>query len=119
MEADTNSRSKDVTDEQFRRPVADRRTAGRWCCTPGYDTGFRARDGGGPVRFTVGWGDEPTYTGLKNSVHVTITEASGTPVADLGDTLEVEVIKGPTGRRPLVANFRVGQFGTPGATGRS
>ena len=71
--------------------------------------------GGGPVRFVVGWGDEPTYTGFKNSVQVTVTEASGEPVTDLGDTLKVEVIKGSDRRTlPLVANFRIGGFGTPG-----
>lgn len=69
----------------------------------------------GPVRFVVGWGDEPTYTGFKNSVQVTISEANGTPVTDLGDTLKVEVIKGADKvTLPLVANFRVGGSGTPG-----
>jgi hypothetical protein len=71
--------------------------------------------GGGPVRFVVGWGDEPTYTGFKNSVQVTVSEASGAPVTDLGDTLTVEVIKGEDKTTlPLVPNFRVGAFGTPG-----
>ena len=70
---------------------------------------------GGPVRFVVGWGDEPTYTGFKNSVQVTVTEASGTPVTDLGDALKVEVIKGADRTTlPLVPNFRVGGSGTPG-----
>lgn len=70
---------------------------------------------GGPVRFVVGWGDEPTYTGFKNSVQVTVTDGNGTPVTDLGDTLKVEVIKGADRTTlPLVANFRVGGFGTPG-----
>jgi len=70
---------------------------------------------GGPIRFVVGWGDEPTYTGFKNSVQVTISEASGAPVTDLGDTLTVEVIKGEDKTTlPLVPNFRVGAFGTPG-----
>ena len=70
---------------------------------------------GGPVRFVVGWGDEPTYTGFKNSVQVTVSEASGAPVTDLGDTLTVEVIKGEDKTTlPLVPNFRVGAFGTPG-----
>ena len=70
---------------------------------------------GGPVRFVVGWGDEPTYTGFKNSVQVTVSEANGAPVTDLGDTLSVEVIKGDERTTlPLVANFRVGAFGTPG-----
>lgn len=70
---------------------------------------------GGPVRFVVGWGDEPTYTGSKNSVQVTISEANGAPVNDLGDTLSVEVLKGNEKTTlPLVANFRVGGPGTPG-----
>lgn len=70
---------------------------------------------GGPVRFVVGWGDEPTYTGVKNSVQVTVSEANGAPVTDLGDTLSVEVIKGDEKTAlPLVANFRVGTSGTPG-----
>ncbi len=71
--------------------------------------------GGGAVRFAVGWGEEPTYTGFKNSVQVTITEATGAPVTDVGDTLSVEVIKGAEKTTlPLVANFRVGGPGTPG-----
>jgi hypothetical protein len=70
----------------------------------------------GPVRFVVGWGDEPAYTGFKNSVQVTITEANGgTPITDVADSLKVEVTKGSdTMTVPLVANFRVGAFGTPG-----
>jgi hypothetical protein len=70
----------------------------------------------GPLRFVVGWGDEPAYTGFKNSVQVTITEANdGAPVTDVVDSLKVEVIKGSdTMSAPLVANFRVGGFGTPG-----
>ncbi|HUR22687.1 MAG TPA: hypothetical protein VMZ73_02325 [Acidimicrobiales bacterium] len=70
---------------------------------------------GGPVRFVVGWGDEPSYTGFKNSVQVTVSEASGAPITDLGDALTVEVIKGDDrATLPLVPNFRVGAFGTPG-----
>lgn len=69
----------------------------------------------GPLRFVVGWGDEPTYTGFKNSVQVTLTEANGTPITDVGDTLTVEVIKGDERTTlPLVANFRVGGSGSPG-----
>lgn len=70
---------------------------------------------GGPVRIVVGWGDEPTYTGFKNSVQVTITDANGAPVTDIGDTLRVEVIKGADRMTlPLVANFGAGAAGTPG-----
>ena len=71
---------------------------------------------GGALRFVVGWGDEPAYTGFRNSVQVTVTESSsGAPVTDIGDSLKVEVIKGEERfTAPLVANFRVGAFGTPG-----
>jgi hypothetical protein len=69
----------------------------------------------GPVRFVVGWGDEPSFTGFKNSVQVTVSEANGSPITDLGDALTVEVIKGDDKTTlPLVPNFRVGAFGTPG-----
>ena len=70
----------------------------------------------GALQFVVGWGDEPAYTGFKNSAQVTITEANGgAPVTDVTDSLKVEVIKGSDKVTvPLVANFRVGAFGTPG-----
>jgi len=69
----------------------------------------------GAFQFVVGWGDEPPYTGFKNSVQVTITQADGGAVTELGDALNVEVIKGTERTSlPLVANFRVGGFGTPG-----
>lgn len=70
----------------------------------------------GAVQFVVGWGDEPSYSGFKNSVQLTLSEANGgPPITDLGDTLRVEVIKGSDRTNvPLRANFRVGAFGTPG-----
>ena len=70
----------------------------------------------GGFRLEVGWGDEPAYTGLKNSVQVTVSEADGgAPVTDLGDSLEVEVIKGSDKiTLPLQADFGTSGFGTPG-----
>lgn len=70
----------------------------------------------GGFRLAVGWGDEPAYTGVMNSVQVTISEANGAaPVTDLGDSLDVEVIKGSDRiTLPLQANFGVGAAGTPG-----
>jgi hypothetical protein len=69
----------------------------------------------GSIRLVVGWGDEPSFTGFKNSVQVTVSETNGPPVTDLGDALTVEVIKGDDKTTlPLVPNFRVGAFGTPG-----
>ncbi|HEX2047914.1 MAG TPA: hypothetical protein VHF27_09125 [Acidimicrobiales bacterium] len=70
----------------------------------------------GGFQFVVGWGEEPAYTGFKNSVQVTISEANGgPPVTDLGDSLEVEVGKGSERMTlPLEPGFRVGGPGTPG-----
>lgn len=48
----------------------------------------------GGLQFVVGWGEEPAYTGQKNSVDVSVSEAGGAPVTDLGDALKVEVSKG-------------------------
>jgi hypothetical protein len=64
----------------------------------------------GGIRFVVGWGQEPAYTGLKNSVEVTVSEAGGRPVNDLGDGLKVEVIKGSERvTLPLEASFAGGE----------
>jgi len=61
-------------------------------------------------RLTLGWGDEPAYSGHKNSVDVDVADAAGAPVTDLGGgTLAVEVSFGeervvlpllPSGARP-------------------
>lgn len=70
----------------------------------------------GGFEFVVGWGDEPAYTGLKNSVQVSITEAdTGSPVTDLGDNLKAEVIKGSERVvLPLVADIGRGATRTAG-----
>src|SRR5947208_14390930 len=69
----------------------------------------------GAVQFVVGWGDEPAYSGFKNSVQLTISEANGgAPITDITDTLKVEVAKGSDKMTvPLTPNFRVGAFRTP------
>jgi len=48
----------------------------------------------GAYSFVVGWGDEPAYAGLKNSVQLLLSTKAGKPVTNLGDTLKVEVIVG-------------------------
>ncbi len=70
----------------------------------------------GGFRLAVGWGEEPAYTGVMNSVQVTISEANGAaPVTDLGESLEVEVVKGSDRMTlPLQANFGVGESRTAG-----
>ncbi len=69
----------------------------------------------GALRFVVGWGDEPTYTGYKNSVQLMVTDAQGDPVNDLGDAVEVEVVYGEESTLlPMGANFVPGAFGEEG-----
>jgi hypothetical protein len=69
----------------------------------------------GRYRFTVGFGDEPAYAGQKNSVQLLLSTAAGTPVTDLGDTLEVMVMAGNQRQDlSLEPNFEVGELGTPG-----
>ncbi|HYU93380.1 MAG TPA: hypothetical protein VEN95_07875 [Actinomycetota bacterium] len=48
----------------------------------------------GAYHFVVGWGDEPAYAGLKNSVQLILSTKAGKPVTNLGDSLKVEVIFG-------------------------
>ena len=45
----------------------------------------------GQYHLTIGWGDEPAYTGFKNAVTLAIADAAGAPVADAGASLSVEV----------------------------
>jgi hypothetical protein len=69
----------------------------------------------GDYQFVVGWGDEPTYAGFKNSVQLILADADGEPVVDLGDTLNVEVSFGDqTIELAIAPNFEVGEFGEPG-----
>jgi hypothetical protein len=50
--------------------------------------------GAGALRLTIGWGDEPAFAGSKNSVDVIVSDASGTPVTDIGGSLIAEVTFG-------------------------
>jgi hypothetical protein len=60
----------------------------------------------GKLRFTVGWGDEPTYAGSRNSVQLILVDSKGKPITDLGDSLKVEVIFGSqTVTLPLETTF--------------
>src|SRR5439155_2089312 len=56
----------------------------------------------GRYELEVGWASEPTYAGVQNAVQVTITDAKGTPVDDLGDPgLTVTVSTGTATSDPL------------------
>jgi hypothetical protein len=48
----------------------------------------------GPFHLMIGWGDEPAFSGLKNSVEVDISDAGGMPVVDIGGSLAAEVVFG-------------------------
>jgi hypothetical protein len=45
----------------------------------------------GQYRLTIGWGDEPAFTGSKNFVSVAVADAAGKPVVDPSASLAVEV----------------------------
>jgi hypothetical protein len=70
----------------------------------------------GKYHVAVGFGDEPAYSGQKNSVQMLINDANDHPVTDLGPTLQVEVRFGGQTMAPLAMepDFEVGEFGTPG-----
>lgn len=45
----------------------------------------------GSLRLTIGWGDEPAFSGLKNAIEVAVADAAGAPVTDVADPWTVEV----------------------------
>ena len=55
----------------------------------------------GSIVMTVGWGDEPPFTGIKNSVQLLLADKAGKPIVDLTDTLKVEVRFGSQTSGPL------------------
>jgi len=63
----------------------------------------------GPYHLLIGFGSEPTYAGMQNSVFLLLTNAkSGVPIVDegLGDTLKVEVGFGTQKKLlPLVSSY--------------
>ncbi len=75
-------------------------------------------------RLTIGWGDEPAYSGYRNSVDVDVADGAGAPVTDLGGgSLAVEVSFGderitlpllPYGPKP--GRFRAGLVPTRAGT---
>ena len=72
----------------------------------------------GRYNVEVGFGDEPAYTGAKNSVVMFLNDADDKPVVDLGDTLRVDVSMASDDAQKLSMsmepNFEVGGDGTPG-----
>jgi hypothetical protein len=72
----------------------------------------------GKYNVEVGFGDEPVYTGERNSVQLLLNDANDKPVTDLGDTLKVDISTGSGDTQKLTLtmepNFEVGGEGTPG-----
>jgi hypothetical protein len=59
----------------------------------------------------VGWSEEPAYSGLKNSVQVLVTDATGNPITEVASALNVEVRKGSeTITLPLEASDTPGEY---------
>jgi hypothetical protein len=65
----------------------------------------------GSLRLTIGWGDEPAFSGLKNSIEVAVSDAAGAPVTDLAERWAVEVSFGDE-RRVLPLEPAHGRPGT-------
>jgi hypothetical protein len=69
----------------------------------------------GRYSFRVGFGDEPAYAGLKNSVQLLLFTKDDKPVVDMGNGLHVAVVYGDqTLDLSLEPDFEVGEFGTAG-----
>jgi hypothetical protein len=65
----------------------------------------------GRFHLTIGWQEEPAFTGSRNAVSVTVTDARGAAPADaIGASLSVEVVFG--GERVVLPLHPV--FGRPG-----
>lgn len=45
----------------------------------------------GPLVLTIGWSDEPAFSGARNAVEIDVADAAGAPVVDAGASLAVEV----------------------------
>lgn len=48
----------------------------------------------GSLRLTIGWSDEPAFTGLKNSIEVAVSDATGRPIAEAAESFAVEAAFG-------------------------
>lgn len=72
----------------------------------------------GNYMFHVGFGDEPAFAGAKNSVQLELHDAkTDQPVADIGDTLKVDVTQGAGGATDDTQKLSMGMepaFGSPG-----
>jgi hypothetical protein len=69
----------------------------------------------GRYHFAVGFGSEPPYAGVLNSVQLLLEDAHGKPVTKLQNGLEVAVSFGDrTQSFPIEPDFEIGESGIPG-----
>lgn len=69
----------------------------------------------GAYTFTVGWKNEPTYSGFSNAVQMFLADAAGKPVTNLGDTLNVTpVFNGQKGETLALRPAFGATYGTQG-----
>jgi hypothetical protein len=67
----------------------------------------------GPLRVTIGWGQEPPYSGSMNSIEVIVSRVDGAPVDSVG-SLAVEVSSGSERLAlPLVPDGPPGTYQAP------
>lgn len=69
----------------------------------------------GKWNLVVGWGTEPAYAGFPNTVQMIITDQKDVGLADLGDTMKVDVTySGKTTTLSFEPFFEIGEFGERG-----
>lgn len=69
----------------------------------------------GGYEMTVGWVEEPPYAGFRNGVQLLLTDQTGRPFLDLGETLKVEVVYEKEKTEPAMLAPAFGaKFGRPG-----
>jgi hypothetical protein len=69
----------------------------------------------GKWNLVAGWGTEPAYAGFPNTVQVIISDQRDLGLADLGDTLKVDVTySGKTTTLSFEPFFEIGEFGERG-----
>jgi hypothetical protein len=69
----------------------------------------------GRYTFAVGFGSEPAYAGVLNSIQLLLSDAHGKPVTSLRPGVTVSVGFGSqTQRLSIEPNSEIGEFGTPG-----
>src|SRR3954465_8303986 len=66
----------------------------------------------GSLKLTIGWSEEPAFTGIKNAIEVAVSDAAGAPVSELAESFAVEAAFGQQRLPPppLPGHGRPGTF---------